>query len=96
MLQANSSRERIIVDDYTYRLVRSRYKEIFPISYLGLFIEMGASEKVISSKLNDTPVISTCNFSTKLPIRILSAPLEVPDYHNICVGVVDTSISPSK
>ncbi len=96
LLQANPSRERIIVDDYTYRFVRSRYKEIFPISYLGLFIELGASESVISSKLNGTPVISTCNFSTKLPIRILSAPLEVPDYHNICVGVVDTSISPSR
>ena len=95
LLQATSSRERIIVDDYTYKIVRSRYKEIFPISYLGLLIGTGASENVISSKLNGTPVILTCNFKSKLPIRILSVPLEVPDYHNICIGVVDTSISPS-
>ena len=95
LLQANSSREKIIVDDYTFRLIRSRYKEIFPISYLGLFIELGASENVVPSKLNGTPVIFTCAFRSKLPIRLLSAPIEVPHYHNICIGVVDTSISPS-
>jgi hypothetical protein len=92
LLRANPSREKIIVDDYSYRLVRSRYKEIFPISYLGMFTGTIASENVVSFKLNGTPVILTCNFSSRLPIRLLSAPLEVPDYHNICIGIVDIAI----
>jgi hypothetical protein len=95
LLQANPSRERIIVDDYTYRFVRSRYKEIFPITYLGLSIALGAPKNVVSSKLNGNPVIFACGFTSLLPIRLLSVPIEVPDYHNICVGIIDTSIIPS-
>jgi hypothetical protein len=97
-LQVNPSRQKIIVDDYTYRIARSRYKEIYPITYLRLMMEVGnIPVNVISYKLNGTPVISICGYESILPIKLLSPPVPIPEYRDLCIGQIDKSlISPQQ
>jgi hypothetical protein len=94
--KASASYERVIADDYTYKFVRSRYKQIFPITYLGLSITGGVSKNVIMSKLNGIPIIVDCEYKSVLPFKLLSDALPIPDYRDICIGIIDASLVSSQ